>query len=90
MLGSAVGLGFLVICLLFARNLVKKKDGKYSFIIARSIWISHFIPFNLFTISNVASLLLRGLTKCVRANYQPALVPVPVVDPIDMCQIGTV
>ncbi|XP_078173831.1 plasmodesmata-located protein 3-like [Carex rostrata] len=25
-LGSAVGLGFLVICLLFARNLVKKKD----------------------------------------------------------------
>ncbi|KAL6907671.1 hypothetical protein ACP4OV_002710 [Aristida adscensionis] len=27
-LGGAVGLGFLVICLLFARSLVKKKDGE--------------------------------------------------------------
>ena len=28
MLGGAVGLGFVVICLLFARSLVKKKDGE--------------------------------------------------------------
>lgn len=28
-LGGAVGLGFVVICLLFARSLVKKKDGDY-------------------------------------------------------------
>ena len=27
-LGGAVGVGFLVICLLFARSLVKKKDGE--------------------------------------------------------------
>lgn len=28
-LGGAAGVGFLVICLLFARNLMKKHDGKY-------------------------------------------------------------
>lgn len=28
-LGGAAGVGFLVICLLFARNLTKKHDGKY-------------------------------------------------------------
>lgn len=29
-LGGAAGVGFLVICLLFARNLMKKHDGKYT------------------------------------------------------------
>ena len=28
-LGGAAGVGFLVICLLFARNLLKKRDGMY-------------------------------------------------------------
>lgn len=31
-LGGIAGVAFLVICLLFARNLVKKRDGKCCFV----------------------------------------------------------
>ena len=31
-LGGAAGVGFLVICLLFTKNLMKKHDGKYDYL----------------------------------------------------------
>lgn len=41
-LGGAAGVGFLVICLLFARNLMKKHDGKST---GNMRWIFFFLPF---------------------------------------------
>lgn len=70
-LGSALGLGFLVICLLFARSLVRKKEGKI-FVHFRSFLVFHLIAFNLFTRSNQAALLSCWFLKCVPANYQLA------------------
>lgn len=39
-LGGAAGVGFIVICLLFARNLMKKHDGTYMWWSLR--WIFFF------------------------------------------------
>ena len=49
-LGGAAGVGFLVICLLFARNLMKKHDGMY-------VYVEHEVDFFflLFYVSNVVT-----------------------------------
>ena len=47
-LGGAAGVGFLVICLLFTRNLMKKHDGMY-------VYLEHEVDFFLpaFSVFNV-------------------------------------
>lgn len=39
-LGGAVGVGFVVILLMFARNLLKKHDGKYLFLLTIHLFCS--------------------------------------------------
>jgi hypothetical protein len=41
-LGGAAGVGFQVICLLFARNLMKKHDGVYVY-----VYVEHEVDFFL-------------------------------------------
>lgn len=73
-LGGALALGFLVICLLFARSLVKKKDGESYSTMDRPhfIWPVFTVQFaaaiapNLLLVNNI---LIKPV--CLLADYWP-------------------
>lgn len=62
-LGGAVGVGFVVILLMFARNLLKKHDGKYLFLLTIHLFVCFVASSDDGLVAELVLFLCRLLIK---------------------------